>query len=174
MSGERKAAALRWRDESKALHWIDRYASGIDDDPQMDRILECVEVATPATPAPSDAEVDAALAAFVNSLGVLVVSTGVPEAMRAALLAAASVRQDRLREAAERLVNAKALDGVRGLVAGWNGEGKQDGPYERHPPRLGAELPRTNCGAIYELDDAMQAVRAALSSEGRANEGRRG
>lgn len=30
-----------WADESKALHWIDRYAAGIDAEPQMDRILEC-------------------------------------------------------------------------------------------------------------------------------------
>lgn len=35
--------SLKWSDESKALHWIDRYAAGIDADPQMDRILECVD-----------------------------------------------------------------------------------------------------------------------------------
>jgi len=79
-----------------------------------------------------------------------------------ALLAASAVRKDALREAATRLVDAKALAGVRGLVAGWNGEGKPNGPYERHPPRLGATLPKTNCGDVYELDEAMQALRAAL------------
>jgi hypothetical protein len=31
-----------WRDEEMARHWIDRYAAGIDGEPQMDRILECV------------------------------------------------------------------------------------------------------------------------------------
>lgn len=69
-----------------------------------------------------------------------------------------------VREALERLVNARALSGVRDLVAGWNGEGRADGPYERHPKRLGATLPKTNCGAVYELDEAMQAARAALSA----------
>lgn len=67
-------------------------------------------------------------------------------------------------KALEDLVNAKALQGVRQQVAGWNGEGRDTGPFERHPPRLGATLPKTDCGAIYELDDAMQAARAALSA----------
>jgi hypothetical protein len=71
---------------------------------------------------------------------------------------------ERLREALERLVEAKALAGVRGIVAGWNGEGKPDGPYKRHPKSLGATLPKTNCGAVYELDDALQAARAFLTS----------
>lgn len=35
------AETIVWRDEAMASHWIDRYASGIDDEPQMDRILEC-------------------------------------------------------------------------------------------------------------------------------------
>lgn len=30
-----------WADEELARHWIDRYAAGIDPEPQMDRILEC-------------------------------------------------------------------------------------------------------------------------------------
>lgn len=34
----------KWRDESMAIHWIERYASGIDCEPQMDRILDCVEI----------------------------------------------------------------------------------------------------------------------------------
>jgi len=64
------------------------------------------------------------------------------------------------------LVEAKALADVRGIVAGWNGEGREDGPYEtRHPARLGAQLPKTTCGAIYELDEAMQRARAALSEK---------
>lgn len=72
----------------------------------------------------------------------------------------------RLREALCHLVNARALAGVRELVAGWNGENLPDGPYrERHPARLGATLPKTNCGAVYELDEAMQEARAALQKE---------
>ena len=64
------------------------------------------------------------------------------------------------------LVNAKALSGVRELVAGWNGENQPDGPYaERHPARLGATLPKTNCGAVYALDDAMQTVRSLLNKD---------
>jgi len=42
--------ALRWRDESMALHWIDRYASGIDGEPQMSRILACIEAERRASP----------------------------------------------------------------------------------------------------------------------------
>ena len=64
------------------------------------------------------------------------------------------------------LVNAKALSGVRELVAGWNGENQPDGPYaERHPARLGATLPKTNCGAVYALDEAMQAARILLNKD---------
>jgi hypothetical protein len=33
---------LQWRDECLARHWIDRYAAGIDPEPQLDRILECL------------------------------------------------------------------------------------------------------------------------------------
>lgn len=83
-----------------------------------------------------------------------------------------SATADELKEASEtivalesvlrNLVNAKALAGVRAQVAGWNGEGKPDGPYDRLPPRLGATVPKTNCGAVYELDEAMCAARALL------------
>lgn len=75
--------------------------------------------------------------------------------------AADTLRQER-DEAYERLktlAEARALSGVRKLVAGWNGEGREDGPYTRHPDELGATLPKTNCGAIYQLDDAMTAAR---------------
>jgi len=69
-----------------------------------------------------------------------------------------------IREALEALVNAKALKGVRELVAGWNGEGRDEPYKERHPSRLGATLPKTNCGAVYELDEAMQSARALLDT----------
>lgn len=36
------AGGVVWRDEGMARHWIDRYAGGIDDEPQMDRILDCI------------------------------------------------------------------------------------------------------------------------------------
>lgn len=69
-----------------------------------------------------------------------------------------------LKVALRNLVNAKAISGVREMVAGWNGENRPDGPYvERHPSRLGATLPKTDCGSVYELDEAMQAARALLS-----------
>lgn len=68
------------------------------------------------------------------------------------------------REALEALVNAKALAGVRPLVAGWNGEGRKDGPYQRHPDRLGSRID-TNCGDVYALDEAIQRARAALTDD---------
>jgi hypothetical protein len=40
-------------DEGMARHWIDRYAAGIDDEPQMDLIAEALGVVLPAPPAPS-------------------------------------------------------------------------------------------------------------------------
>lgn len=61
------------------------------------------------------------------------------------------------------LVEAKTLSGVRGLVAGWNGEGKPGSPYPRHPSNLGATLPKTTCGAVYELDEALTRARAAIA-----------
>lgn len=77
---------------------------------------------------------------------------------------AAEAKVERLERALASLVNAKALSGVREQVAGWDGEGLADGfRYERHPNRLWAEI-STNCGAIYELDDALEAARA-LSQE---------
>lgn len=70
-------------------------------------------------------------------------------------------------EALKALVNAKALSGVRDLVAGWNGESRPEGPYnERHPRRLGATLPKTTCGAVCDLDEALVAARAALKAAG--------
>lgn len=71
---------------------------------------------------------------------------------------------DALVDALEGIVAAKALSGVRELVAGWNGESRPEGPYkERHQRSLGATLPKTNCGAIYDLDEAMTNARAAIS-----------
>lgn len=75
-----------------------------------------------------------------------------------------------LEGALDSLVNAWALKDVRGLVAGWNGEGTPYGPYERHPSKLGATLPKTNCGAVYELDDAMCRARSALLTTPEAGE----
>jgi len=79
---------------------------------------------------------------------------------------ATSAEQER-DEALERLkaiIDAKALSGVRYLVAGWNGENRPEGPFkERHPDRLGATLPKTNCGAVYQLDEAMTAARDLVS-----------
>lgn len=71
---------------------------------------------------------------------------------------------EQMAEALRALVDAKALSGVRKQVAGWNGEDRPVPYKERHPDRLGATLPKTNCGAVYALDDAMQAARAALSA----------
>ena len=83
---------------------------------------------------------------------------------------ALEARLTALEAALRRLVDARALSGVREIVAGWNGEGRPDGPYPRHDARLGAQLPKTNCGAIYELDEAMTAARASLSSTEKTDE----
>lgn len=69
----------------------------------------------------------------------------------------------KLRKALSELVNAQALSGVRSLVAGWNGENLPEPHTSRHPPRLGATLPKTDCGAVYALDEAMTAARAAIA-----------
>lgn len=77
---------------------------------------------------------------------------------------AAAEEIELLRTVLTDLVNARALAGVRGVVAGWNGERRPDGPFEhRHPAELGATLPKTNCGAVYALDEAMQRARSALA-----------
>lgn len=80
-------------------------------------------------------------------------------------LSAERAKNERLRAIVSRLANARALAGVREIVAGWNGEGKPDGPYERHQSRLGATLPKTDCGAVYELDEALTDARLALAQE---------
>ena len=71
-------------------------------------------------------------------------------------------RIDALVKALSDLVNAEALSGVRSIVAGWNGEGRKDGPYQRHPPNLGATLPKTRCAAVYALDEAIERGRALV------------
>lgn len=69
--------------------------------------------------------------------------------------------------ALDALLNAKALEGVREVVAGWNGENRPEGPHtSRHPDSLGATLPKTNCGAVYALDEAMQRARDAIAKAG--------
>lgn len=42
--GENHPHVLEWTDEDMAMHWIDRYVAGIDGEPQMDRILDCVGI----------------------------------------------------------------------------------------------------------------------------------
>lgn len=60
------------------------------------------------------------------------------------------------------VLDAKALSGIRDLVAGWNGEHLPENErYGRHHDNLGVTLP-TNCGAIYELDEAMLRARVLL------------
>ena len=76
---------------------------------------------------------------------------------------AAADEIERLRAALVALANAEALKGVRGIVAGWNGEGTPEPYQHRHPAELGATMPKTNCGAIYALDEAMQRARSVLS-----------
>jgi hypothetical protein len=69
-----------------------------------------------------------------------------------------------LRACLTKLANAEALSQVRSIVAGWNGENRPDGPYERHPRKLGATIPKSNCGAIYDLDEALQEARRLLAN----------
>ncbi len=76
---------------------------------------------------------------------------------------------EQLAEALRALVEAKALSGVRDLVAGWNGENRPVPYKERHPARLGATLPKTNCGAVYALDEAMQTACKSLSAYDASN-----
>jgi hypothetical protein len=92
---------------------------------------------------------------------VEVMEAGDPDLRAARAALAAPMPRDSLREALDRLTNAKALAGVRPLVAGWNGEGRNEPYNERHPRNLGAKLP-TTCGEVYDLDDALTAARAAL------------
>ena len=59
-------------------------------------------------------------------------------------------------DAVEALVKAVEKLGLRELVAGWNGENK-DEPYAPHPPCLGATI-KTTCGVVYEIDAAIRAL----------------
>lgn len=46
--------------------------------------------------------------------------------------------------------------GLRALVAGWNGEGR-DRPYTPHKSELGATI-KTTCGTVYAIDAALRAI----------------
>ena len=52
-----------------------------------------------------------------------------------------------------KLVEAGKALGLREIVAGWNGEGKEK-PYTPHPAHLRATI-KTTCGAVYALDTAI-------------------
>ncbi|WP_407146302.1 hypothetical protein [Bradyrhizobium sp. ORS 86] len=71
---------------------------------------------------------------------------------------------NKARDLLHEMAYATALDSVRGIVAGWNGENRPDGPFQPHPRELGAQLPKTTCGAIYDLDKAMREARDLLHS----------
>lgn len=78
----------------------------------------------------------------------------------------AARQAEALKRAITELLGAKALDGIRGLVAGWNGEHLPESErFGRHHEELGVTLP-TNCGAIYELDAAMTRARTLLKGAG--------
>lgn len=54
------------------------------------------------------------------------------------------------------LIEAASALGVRDMVAGWNGEGREH-PYTPHPASLWAKI-NTTCGAVYALDAALRAI----------------
>jgi hypothetical protein len=58
------------------------------------------------------------------------------------------------------LIEAVDKLGLRSLVAGWNGEGR-DKPFEPHPARLKVTL-KTNCGTVYQIDALVERLRAKL------------
>lgn len=60
------------------------------------------------------------------------------------------------------LIEAATALGVRAMVAGWNGEGREH-PYTPHPSRLGATI-KTTCGAVYALDAALRAIAGSEAS----------
>lgn len=63
---------LAWADEAMAMHWIDRYAAGLDAEPQMSRILRCVSASPSAasdTAVPSDHAGLVALKAMLEMYG---------------------------------------------------------------------------------------------------------
>ena len=54
--------------------------------------------------------------------------------------------------------------GLRQIVAGWNGEGLEDGPNDPHHPELRVTLP-TNAGTVYAIDAAVERARLALAGD---------
>lgn len=73
-----------------------------------------------------------------------------------------SARVRELEAGLRMVVDAKALSGVRSMVAGWNGEDRpEDKRYGRHPAQLEARI-ETRCGAVYDLDTALVVARALL------------
>ena len=55
------------------------------------------------------------------------------------------------------LIKAVNELGLRDLVAGWNGENREDGPLEPHPNNLGVTL-KTNAGTVYAIDAALRSL----------------
>jgi len=90
---------------------------------------------------------------------------GASDLMRQAADAITRIKAERdgLAKALSELANSDLQLIVREIVAGWNGEGREGGPFIRHPDMLGASIPAT-CGMVYALDDAFTLARATLST----------
>lgn len=69
-----------------------------------------------------------------------------PDSPEAGIVRQLRAERDALRNACQPL-------GLRSLVAGWNGEGRDDG-YAPHPPQLGVTL-KTTAGVVYAIDAAI-------------------
>jgi DNA-binding transcriptional ArsR family regulator len=71
--------------------------------------------------------------------------------------ALATARADAVKVKA--LVDAVEQLGLRSLVAGWNGEGREK-PYPPHPETLIAII-KTTCGTVYAVDAALARIKDA-------------
>jgi hypothetical protein len=122
----------------------------------------------------SDDKVDAALHAYAKSCsrqdkGLIIVwpddwEPAARAVMRLAMtdaIAAADGFKGSVESARALLAQVDKLT-LRPLVAGWNGEGRKDGPNEPHPNGLIVTLP-TTAGVVYAIDAAAEALRRALS-----------
>lgn len=83
---------------------------------------------------------------------------------RAACLAAKDVDLAALQAHADALAGAVSKLKLRDLVAGWNGENREAGPFEPHPAKLRITL-TTNAGIVYALDEALRAYEAFKAGE---------
>jgi hypothetical protein len=162
MSMNAETSSAREPDVAMALHWIDRYAAGIDDECQIDLVADALGVTLPdgyaAAPPPAAARGDVrGLVALAEQM-----ERDADVCRRDGYIDAAVVKED----CAQRIRQTLGISAIAGALAA---EGVQAGEVSVEDVavlhRLKAALPDVGVNGWYEGVQALERVLARLSQQ---------